>query len=49
VLTRSLRGSAIHISPPFVIAPGQIEAMVDALRRALDDARGEEVGSHLRT
>jgi adenosylmethionine-8-amino-7-oxononanoate aminotransferase/carbon monoxide dehydrogenase subunit G len=49
VLTRSLRGCALHISPPFVIAPGQIEAMVDALRRALDDARDEEVGSRLGT
>jgi adenosylmethionine-8-amino-7-oxononanoate aminotransferase/carbon monoxide dehydrogenase subunit G len=38
VLTRSLRGCALQISPPFVITPQQIEAVVDGLRRALDDA-----------
>jgi putrescine---pyruvate transaminase len=38
VLTRSLRGSALHISPPFVITPLQIEAIVEGLRRALDAA-----------
>ena len=49
LVTRSLRGCAIHISPPFVIAPRQIEAMVDRLRSTLDDARREEVGSRLGT
>jgi putrescine---pyruvate transaminase len=38
VLTRALRGSALQISPPFVITPQQIEAVVDGLRRALEDA-----------
>ncbi len=36
VLTRSLRGSALHLSPPFIIEPEQIDALVDGLRRALD-------------
>jgi putrescine---pyruvate transaminase len=49
LLTRSLRGCALHISPPFIIEPGQIEALVDGLRRALDAAQGEEVGSRPRT
>jgi adenosylmethionine-8-amino-7-oxononanoate aminotransferase len=38
VLTRGLRGCALHISPPFVITPGQIEDLVEGLRRALDGA-----------
>jgi putrescine---pyruvate transaminase len=38
VLTRSLRGCALHISPPFVITMQQIEAMVAGLRGALDAA-----------
>ena len=38
VLTRSLRGCAIHVSPPFVITPRQVEAIVDGLRGALDAA-----------
>jgi putrescine aminotransferase len=42
VLTRSLRGCALHISPPFIIEPLQIAALVDRLRRALDAAQGEE-------
>jgi putrescine aminotransferase len=49
VLTRSLRGCALHISPAFIIEPAQIEALVDGLRRALDLAQGEEVGSRPRT
>jgi putrescine aminotransferase len=49
VLTRSLRGCALHISPPFVIEPRQIDALVEGLRRALDAAEGEGVGSRLRT
>jgi putrescine---pyruvate transaminase len=49
VLTRSLRGSALHISPPFIIETAQIQALVDGLRRALEVAQGEEVGSRLRT
>ncbi len=36
VLTRSLRGSALHLSPPFIIEPEQIDGLVDGLRRALD-------------
>jgi putrescine---pyruvate transaminase len=49
VLTRSLRGCALHISPPFIIEPAQIEALVEGLRRALDAAQREGVGSRLRT
>ena len=49
LLTRSLRGCALHISPPFVIEPRQIDTLVDALHQALDEAQGEEVGSRLRT
>jgi adenosylmethionine-8-amino-7-oxononanoate aminotransferase len=37
-LTRSLRGCALHLSPPFTITVEQIDAIVDALRRALDVA-----------
>jgi adenosylmethionine-8-amino-7-oxononanoate aminotransferase len=39
VLTRSLRGCALHISPPFVIEPRQIAVLVEALGHALDDAQ----------
>ena len=49
VLTRSLRGCALHISPAFIIEPAQIQALVDGLRRALDVAQGEGVGSQPRT
>jgi putrescine---pyruvate transaminase len=42
VLTRSLRGCALHISPPFIIEPSQIDVLVAGLRRALDAAQGEE-------
>ena len=49
VLMRSLRGCALHISPAFIIEAAQIEALVAALRRALDLAQGEEVGSRPRT
>jgi putrescine---pyruvate transaminase len=38
VLTRSLRGSAFHLSPPFTITAEEIDAIVQALRRALDRA-----------
>jgi putrescine---pyruvate transaminase len=38
VLTRSLRGCALHLSPSFMITPEQIDAMVGGLRRALDVA-----------
>ena len=36
VLTRSLRGRALHLSPPFIIEPEQIDALVDGLRQALE-------------
>jgi putrescine---pyruvate transaminase len=36
VLTRSLRGCALHLSPPFIIEPEQIDALVEGLRRALE-------------
>ena len=39
LLTRSLRGCALHISPPFVIEPRQIDTLVDALHQALDEAQ----------
>ena len=39
VLTRSLRGCALHISPPFVIEPRQIAVLVEALGHALDGAQ----------
>jgi adenosylmethionine-8-amino-7-oxononanoate aminotransferase len=45
VLTRSLRGCALHISPAFVVSPQQLDALVDGLRAALAAARPEEVGS----
>ena len=38
VLTRSLRACALHVSPPFVITPQQLEAIVDGFRGALDAA-----------
>jgi adenosylmethionine-8-amino-7-oxononanoate aminotransferase len=38
ILTRSLGGSSLHVSPPFVISPQQIEAIVDGFRSALDAA-----------
>jgi putrescine---pyruvate transaminase len=36
VLTRSLRGRALHLSPAFIIEPEQIDGLVDGLRRALE-------------
>jgi putrescine aminotransferase len=38
VLTRSLRGVALHLSPAFTITPAQIEALAERLRAALDRA-----------
>lgn len=38
VLTRTLRGSALHISPPLVISEEQLVAIAAGLRRALDRA-----------
>jgi adenosylmethionine-8-amino-7-oxononanoate aminotransferase len=38
VATRVLRAHAIHISPPFVITEAQIDAMVDGIGNALEDA-----------
>jgi putrescine aminotransferase len=37
VLTRVLRGRALHVSPPFVITPDEIDAMVDRFAAALED------------
>jgi putrescine---pyruvate transaminase len=37
VLTRSLRGCALQLSPSFTIEPAEIDEIVDSLRRALDD------------
>lgn len=39
LLTRTLRGGALHLSPSLVIAPEQIDELVNALRRALDTTR----------
>jgi putrescine---pyruvate transaminase len=38
VLTRSLRGRALHLSPPFTITTEQLDAIARGLRRALDAA-----------
>jgi adenosylmethionine-8-amino-7-oxononanoate aminotransferase len=38
VLTRTLRGCAIHISPPFVITASQIETLAEGIRHSLDAA-----------
>jgi adenosylmethionine-8-amino-7-oxononanoate aminotransferase len=38
VLTRTLRGSALHLSPPLVISEEQLAAIAAGLRRALDRA-----------
>jgi adenosylmethionine-8-amino-7-oxononanoate aminotransferase len=43
VLTRSLRGSALHVSPPFVITPRQIGALAGGFRAALDDVESERL------
>jgi adenosylmethionine-8-amino-7-oxononanoate aminotransferase len=37
VLTRGLRGVALHVSPAFVIGEDEIEFLVDGFRGALDD------------
>jgi len=39
ILTRSLRGAAIHLSPAFVITKEQADALVAGLSRALDGAQ----------
>jgi putrescine aminotransferase len=43
VLTRALRGCALHLSPPFVISEEQLRAIAAALGRALDRASAETV------
>ena len=43
VASRVLRGHAVHISPPFVITEGQIEAMVDGIGNALEDVAAAAV------
>jgi putrescine aminotransferase len=42
ILTRSLLGSAVHLSPAFVISREQADALVAGLSRALDAAREDE-------
>jgi adenosylmethionine-8-amino-7-oxononanoate aminotransferase len=37
VLTRVLRGKALHVSPPFVITEAEIGALVAGFRAALED------------
>ncbi len=43
ILTRSLRGAAIHLSPALVITKEQADALMAGLSRALDAAREEGV------
>jgi putrescine aminotransferase len=45
VLTRSLRGGALQISPPFTITAEQIDRIVNGLRGALDTAAAAGVAS----
>lgn len=40
VLTRALRGVALHVSPPFVITEAQIATLVEAFRGAIDEVVG---------
>jgi putrescine---pyruvate transaminase len=51
VLTRSLRGCAIQLSPSFTITPEQIDAIVRGVRRALDGAErrleSEQTGTRM--
>ena len=42
ILTRSLLGTAIHLSPAFVISREQTDTLVAGLSRALDAAREDE-------
>ena len=42
ILTRSLLGSAVHLSPAFVISREQTDALVAGLSRALDTAGEDE-------
>jgi putrescine aminotransferase len=37
VLTRALRGNALQLSPPFVVGPDELRAMVAGIARALTD------------
>lgn len=37
ILTRVLRGKALHVSPPFVITPDEIETLAGGFRAALED------------
>ncbi len=41
VLTRVLRGRALHVSPAFVITPEEIGFLADAFRRALEDVAAD--------
>jgi adenosylmethionine-8-amino-7-oxononanoate aminotransferase len=38
VLSRALRGIALQISPPLVVAEGELEAMVRGLGAAIEEA-----------
>ena len=42
ILTRSLLGSAVHLSPAFVITREQTDALVAGLSRAFDATRQDE-------
>ena len=37
ILTRVLRGKALHVSPPFVITEAEIGRLVTGFRAALED------------
>ena len=44
ILTRSLGGTAVHLSPPFVITKEQTDALANGLSRAIDSV-GDGAGS----
>jgi adenosylmethionine-8-amino-7-oxononanoate aminotransferase len=47
ILTRSLLGSAVHLSPAFVISREQTDALAAGLSRALDAAWEDESSLHV--
>jgi adenosylmethionine-8-amino-7-oxononanoate aminotransferase len=46
ILTRSLGGTAIHLSPPFVITKEQIDALAAGLYRAIENTREDASSAH---
>lgn len=47
VLTRSLRGKALHVSPPFVITEGEIALLASTYAEALADVAAISIGNQL--